>query len=76
MAQRSQLNYTTELKSEIWDKYQQGLSLNEIGRSINRHSSSIYGLLAPTGGIRPLGRKRAQVTLSLAEREEISRGIF
>jgi len=75
MARRSQLNYTTELKSEIWDKYQQGLSLNEIGRSINRHSSSIYGLLAPTGGIRPLGRKRAQVTLSLAEREEISRGI-
>ena len=25
MARRSRLNYTTELKSKIWDKYQQGL---------------------------------------------------
>jgi IS30 family transposase len=75
MARRSRLNYTTELKAEIWDKYQQGLSLNEIGRSINRQSSSIYGLLAPTGGIRPPIRRRSKHALTLAEREEISRGI-
>ncbi len=75
MARRSQLNYTTELKAGIWDKYEQGLSINEIGRSINRHSSSIYGLLAPTGGIRPAPRRRSKHALTLAEREEISRGL-
>jgi len=75
MARRSKLNYTSELKAEIWDQYQRGLSLNEIGRSINRHSASIYGQLAPTGGIRPAVRRRSEHALTLAEREEISRGL-
>ncbi len=75
MARRPRLNYTAELKAEIWDQYQRGLSLNEIGRSINRHSSSIYGLLAPTGGIRPVVRRRSEHALTLAEREEVSRGL-
>ncbi len=39
------------------------------------HQSSIYGLLAPTGGIRPPERARSSTSLSLAEREEISRGV-
>lgn len=75
MVYRSRIKYTDELKSEIWDKYKQGESLRSIGRSINRPSVSIYGQLAPTGGIRPPERKRSRLALSLAEREEISRGI-
>lgn len=75
MARRPRLNYTAELRAEIWDQYQRGLSLNEIGRSINRHSASIYGLLAPTGGIRPAVRRRSEHALTLAEREEVSRGL-
>jgi len=75
MVRRSKLNYTSELKAEIWDQYQRGLSLNEIGRSINRHSASIYGQLAPTGGIRPPARRRSAHALTLAEREEVSRGL-
>jgi hypothetical protein len=31
--------------------------------------------LVATGGIRPLQRRRSQLALTLAEREEISRGI-
>lgn len=75
MAYRTRLNYSAELKSEIWNRYKQGDSLWSIARSIDRHSSCIYGLLSPTGGIRPPDRKRAKLALSLAEREEISRGI-
>lgn len=75
MARKPRLHYTAELKSEIWDKYKQGESLWSIARSIDRASSCIYGLLAPTGGIRPPDRKRSRLALSLAEREEISRGI-
>jgi IS30 family transposase len=75
MAYPKRIRYTDELKSEIWNKYEQGDSLWSIARSINRSSSCIYGLLAPTGGIRPPDRKRSRLALSLAEREEISRGI-
>ena len=75
MAYRTRIHYTEELKAEIWSKYQRGDSLWSIARSINRSSSSIYGQLAPTGGIRPPVRKRSRLALSLAEREEISRGI-
>ena len=75
MAYRTRLKYTKELKGEIWDKYQQGESLWSIARSINRSSTSIYGQLAPTGGIRPPERVRSRLALRLAEREEISRGL-
>ena len=75
MARRPRLLYTNEIKAEIWNKYQQGESLWSIARSINRTSSTIYGILSPTGGIRPPERKRSSLALSLAEREEISRGL-
>lgn len=57
------------------DRWQQGDSLWDIGRLFDRPSSSIYGQLSPTGGIRPPDRKRSKRSLTLAEREEISRGI-
>ena len=37
--------------------------------------SSIYPLLSRTGGIRPPERKRSRLSLTLTEREEISRGL-
>ena len=75
MTYRSRINYTSEQKKEMWDRWQKGDSLKDIGRSFGRPSSSIYSILSPTGGIRPLDRKRSQKALSLVEREEISRGI-
>ena len=75
MAHRTRLKYTDEVKSYIWDPYQQGDALKAIGRSCDRTSSSIHGLLSRTGGIRPRERKRSSQALSLAEREEISRGL-
>jgi IS30 family transposase len=75
MAYRTRLKYTDEMKSYIWDRYQQGDALKAIGRSFDRSSSSIYGLLSRTGGIRPRERKRSPQVLSLREREEISRGL-
>ena len=75
MTHRTRLKYTDEVKSYIWDRYQQGDALKAIGRSCDRTSSSIHGLLSRTGGIRPRERNRASQALSLAEREEISRGL-
>ena len=59
----------------MWDRWKKGESLKEIGRAFDRGSSSIFGQLSPTGGIRPAPRVRSRLSLSLAEREEISRGV-
>jgi hypothetical protein len=56
--------------------WQRGESLSSIGRGFNRASSSIYPLLARTGGIRPAERVRSRLSLTLIEREEISRGLL
>ena len=75
MAYRTRIKYTDKQKTEIWNRWQRGESSKEIGRAFDRGSSSIYGQLLPTGGIRPASRRRAPLALTLSEREEISRGI-
>ena len=67
--------FTAAEKSELWDRWQRGESLKAIGRAFGKPSSSIYYQVAPHGGIRPLPRRRSRLALTLAEREEISRGI-
>ena len=67
--------FTNAQRLELWDRYQSGESLNAIARALGKRSSSIYNHLRPTGGIRPVPRKRSQLALTLVEREEISRGI-
>jgi len=75
MTYRTRIKYTAEQKSEIWDRWQRGESLKAIGRVFDRPSSSVFNHLAPSGGIRPLPRRRSRLALTLAEREEISRGV-
>lgn len=72
---RGRIYYNAEQKAEMWDRWQRGESLNAIGRVFDRPSSSIFNQLSPSGGIRPPPRRRAEITLTLLEREEISRGI-
>ena len=75
MKYRTRIYYSAKQKNEMWDRWQRGESLTSIGRAFNRGSSSIYGVLSRTGGIRPPTRSRSCLALSLSEREEISRGI-
>lgn len=75
MKYRQRTFYTDTQKSEMWDRWRRGESLSSIGRRFNRASSSIYPLLARTGGIRPPERVRSRLALTLIEREEISRGL-
>jgi len=62
-------------KAELWERWRRGESLKAIGRAFGKPSSSIYFQVAPHGGIRPPMRQRSRLVLTLAEREEISRGI-
>jgi len=75
MVYRTRIKYTAAQKADIWDRWQRGESLNAIGRLFDRPSSSVFNMLAPTGGIRPPPQRRSRLALTLAEREEISRGI-
>jgi len=76
MKYRRRVFFTDKQKSEIWDRWQRGESMSSIGRRFDRASSSIYPLLARTGGIRPPDRVRSRLALTLTEREEISRGLI
>ena len=67
--------FTAAQRQELWDRYQRGESLKAIARALGKRSSSIYNHLRPTGGVRPVPRKRSRMALTLVEREEISRGI-
>ena len=72
---RPRIYYSAEQRAEIWDRWKRGESMHEIGRAFDRGHSSIQKILMATGGIRPAVRKRSRLALSLAEREEISRGL-
>ncbi len=75
MRYRSRIYYTEEQKSLMWDRWQAGDSLREIAQLFNRHHSSVRGIFKRFGGMRPPTRRRSARSLTLAEREEISRGI-
>ncbi len=75
MKYRRRIYYSASQRAEIWDRWQRGESMSSIGRVFDRQSSSVFSVISPTGGIRPPDRKRGNLALSLAEREEISRGL-
>jgi IS30 family transposase len=75
MKYRTRIYYTEAQKAQMWDRWQKGDSLATIARLFDRGHSSIQRILQENGGIRPPQRRRSELTLSLSEREEISRGI-
>src|SRR5476649_666838 len=75
MMQGYRRGFTAAEKTELWDRWQRGESLRAIGRAFGKPSSSIHFQVAPHGGIRPAPRRRSRLSLTLLEREEISRGI-
>lgn len=75
MKQRKRIYYSAEQRAGIRDRWRRGESMRSIGRRFKRASSSVFSVLSPTGGIRPAERRRSLHALSLAEREEVSRGL-
>lgn len=75
MKRRQRIYYTDSQKSLMWDRWRQGESLHQIAALFDRHHTSVRGILAESGGIRPAPRQRSARVLSLAEREVISRGM-
>jgi hypothetical protein len=76
MKYRTRTFYSETQKAMMWDRWRQGETLHDIARLFDRHHTSVGGILAQTGGIRPPQRVRSSRVLSLLEREEISRGVI
>ena len=62
-------------RADMWSRWKAGQSLNAIGRALGKDKQVIHFLLARHGGIAPATRRRSRRALTLAEREDISRGI-
>jgi IS30 family transposase len=62
-------------RADMWNRWKTGQSLNAIGRALGKDKQVIHFLLARHGGIAPPVRRRSRRVLTLAEREDISRGI-
>ena len=66
---------TAEEQTEVWRRYRAGASLRSIDRALGRRTSIAWEFVASSGGLPPRARRRSPLRLSLAEREEISRGV-
>jgi IS30 family transposase len=75
MPRKPRIQYTETDKALMWDRWRKGESPESIAQLFDRTHGSVAHILRQTGGIRPLKRVRSRRTLSLAEREEISRGV-
>ena len=75
MTQGKRAEVSAAQRADIWRRWKAGQSLHEIGRAYGHTPSSIHLLLSHHGGIVPAVRRRSAQALTLAEREDISRGI-
>ena len=75
MTVKRRFKLTEQQRNDMWRRWKVGQSLHEIGRAFSKDHVSIQFMLAQHGGIAPAVRRRSPLTLTLAEREEISRGI-
>jgi IS30 family transposase len=69
--------FSPEEKTDIWERLANGQSVRSIAQGLGRQSSSVRKLVMSTGGA-PMAvvKPRSPHFLSMAEREEISRGVL
>ena len=63
-------------RRELWRRWRAGESLCQISQALGRRDGSVHSVLRSQGGFSPAERRRSPRVLSLAEREEISRGVI
>ncbi|MFT4874946.1 MAG: IS30 family transposase [Congregibacter sp.] len=64
MKRRTRIIYTDAQKALMWNRWQQGDSMHDIGRLFDRFHASVRRILTENGGIRPRERKRSPSTIS------------
>jgi DNA-binding CsgD family transcriptional regulator len=62
-------------QDEVWARWRQGESLRLIARRLGKRGPSVRAFVLQTGGVQRHPPRRAKRCLSMAEREEVSRGV-
>ena len=62
-------------RAELWDLFEQGVSERQIAVRMGRNKGSVRQFLIDNAGRRPRPPGTSKLRLTLAEREEISRGL-
>jgi IS30 family transposase len=62
-------------RAQMWARWQGGEPMHAIARVLGRQASTVDAAIRSTGGFAPAARQRGPRALTLAEREEISRGV-
>jgi len=62
-------------RAELWDLFEKGVSGRQIAVRMGRNYGSIRKFLTDNAGRRPRPRSSSKLRLTVAEREEISRGL-
>jgi IS30 family transposase len=75
MIPRKRTPLSATQRAEVWRRWKAGESLHAIGRAVGKDHVVVHLLLKRHGGIAPTSHRRSRRALTLAEREDISRGI-
>ena len=62
-------------RADLWRRWRAGYTLSDIARALCKPPGSVFGYVESNGGISPPVRTRRPTSLTLLEREEISRGL-
>jgi IS30 family transposase len=66
---------TAREKAELWRRWKAGETVAAMARAMGRRESTLLAAVRKNGGIAPRVRCRSRLALTVAEREEISRGL-
>jgi IS30 family transposase len=66
---------TERQQERVWELWAEGRSGYAIARELGTWPQYVHRCVGATGGVRPPVRRRSRSCLSMAEREEISRGL-
>src|SRR5260370_8659893 len=75
MSEGKQSRLSPAQKADVFSRWKAGESWHGIGRAYGKPHNCIRCVLLSRGGIAPAARQRSGLALTLAEREDISRGI-
>ncbi len=75
MAKIGRPGLPSQRRQHVWEMCRVGSSISEISREVGSPPGSIFSILLPYGGIYQHPQRRRPGTLTLAEREELSRGL-
>jgi IS30 family transposase len=75
MSTGQRFRLTAAERQDMWQRWRRGERISEIAKCMDRAMGSIQDWIGEAGGFEPYVPRRAIRTLSLSEREDISRGL-